>query len=112
MPKVTARATSLHFLQANEPSAVSRFDGPGYRWLKETLTIFYPEVLFVPGLTAGSTDARQYEHICDTCLRCSPFIAEPDDVHMGVHGTNERIPIRSYAQGIRVLIRLMELANL
>ena len=39
-------------------------------------------------------------------------MAESADVLTGVHGTNERIPIRSYAQGIRVLIRLMELANL
>ena len=69
-------------------------------------------MLFVPALTTGATDARQYECICNTCLRCSPFMAEPDDVLTGVHGTNERIPIRSYAQGIRVLIRLMELANL
>ena len=39
-------------------------------------------------------------------------MAEPEDVNRGVHGTDERLPIRSYAQGIRVLIRLMELANL
>ena len=35
----------------------------------------------------------------------------PEDVRRGMHGTNERLPIRSYAQGVRVLIRLMELAN-
>ena len=108
---VQDESVSLRFLQANNPSAVARYDGFGYRWLTEALSVFYPEVLFVPALTAGATDARQYECICDTCLRCSPFMAEPDDI-TGVHGTNERIPIRSYAQGIRVLIRLMELANL
>ena len=109
---VQDESVSLRFLQANSPSAVARFDGSGYRWLTEALSVFYPGVLFVPALTTGATDARQYECICNTCLRCSPFMAEPDDVLTGVHGTNERIPIRSYAQGIRVLIRLMELANL
>ena len=101
----------LHLLQANDPSAVSRSDGYGYRKLTEALGSFFRGVEFVPSLTAGATDARRYEGICDTCLRCSPFIGEAEELRTGVHGTDERLPIRSYAQGIRVLIRLMELAN-
>ena len=66
----------------------------------------------VPSMTVGATDAHQYEQICDTCLRCSPFMAEPEEAASGVHGTNERILVRAYLQGIRVLIDLMEHANL
>ena len=102
----------LRFLQANDPSATARSDGFGYRALTEALGEFFPEVTFVPAMTAGATDARRYECICDTCLRCSPFVAESEDIRRGVHGTDERISIRSYLQGIRVLIRLMEIANL
>ena len=110
--KVIADDTvTLRYLQANNPSATARSDGLGYRALTEALTEFYPRVVFVPGMTAGSTDARRYECICDTCLRCSPFISEIADVRKGVHGTDERISVRSYIQGIRVLIRLMELVN-
>ncbi|MCR5577097.1 MAG: M20/M25/M40 family metallo-hydrolase [Oscillospiraceae bacterium] len=101
----------LRFLQANDPSHVARSDGYGYRMLREALRPFYPQVQFVPAMTVGSTDARRYERICDCCLRCSPFMTEAEDARSGVHGTNERLPLRSYAQGIRVLIRLMELAN-
>ena len=101
----------LRYLQANDPSATARSDGLGYKKLCEAMKQFYPEVVFVPSMTVGATDAHQYERICDTCLRCSPFLTEPEDVRRGMHGTNERLPIRSYAQGIRVLIRLMELAN-
>ena len=102
----------LRYLQANDPSAVARTDGFGYRALTDALKVFFPDVLFVPAMTTGATDAHHYERICDTCLRCSPFMAEPEDVHTGVHGTNERLPVRSYAQGIRVLIRMMELSNI
>ncbi len=102
---------TLRYLQANDPSAIARSDGYGYRKLLEALRPFFPEVHFIPAMTAGATDAHQYESICDTCLRCSPFMAETEEVRTGVHGTDERIPIRSYLQGIRVLIRLMELAN-
>ena len=102
---------TLRYLQANNPSATARSDGYGYRRLTEAMAAFFPEVHVVPAMTAGATDAHQYESICDTCLRCSPFMAETEEVRTGVHGTDERIPIRSYLQGIRVLIRLMELAN-
>ena len=57
--------------------------------------------------SAGATDARRYEQICPVCLRCSPFFIPKED-EGGVHGTNERILVRSYLQGIRVLIDLME----
>ena len=63
-------------------------------------------------MTVGATDAHHYEQICDTCLRCSPSMAEPQEAATGVHGTNERIPVRAYLQGIRVLIDLMEHVNL
>ena len=103
---------SLRFLQANDPSEIARTDGFGYRTLKAALKEFYPEVLAAPSLISGGTDARRYEQVCDTCLRCSPFMVDRELMRQGVHGTNERIPVRSYLQGIRVLIRLMELANL
>ena len=37
-------------------------------------------------------------------------MAPPEDVARGVHGTDERISLRSYAPGIRVLIHLMDIA--
>ena len=69
-------------------------------------------MVFLPSMTVGATDAHHYEQICDTCLRCSPFMAEPQEAVTGVHGINERIPVRAYLQGIRVLIDLMEHVNL
>ena len=73
---------------------------------------YYPGVVFLPSMTMGATDAHHYEQICDICLRCSPFMAEPQEAATGVHGTNERIPVRAYLQGIRFLIDLMEHVNL
>ena len=98
------------YLQANDPSATARTDGYGYARLTEAMGRYFQDVVFVPSLTAGATDAHHYEIICDTCLRCSPFMASPEDVARGVHGTDERISLRSYAQGIRVLIHLMDTA--
>ncbi len=99
---------SLSFLQSNPPSAIARTDGIGYAALQEALKEHYQNVVFFPFATAGATDARQYEQICDTCLRFSPFMSPESDTKTGVHGTNERISLRTYAQGIRTLITFMK----
>lgn len=101
---------SMRFLQSNDPSATARSDGYGYRMLTASMGRYFRDVVFLPSLTAGATDAHHYEILCDTCLRCSPFMAPPEDVARGVHGTDERISLRAYAQGIRVLIHLMDAA--
>lgn len=97
----------LSFLQANDPSAVARTDGLGYASLEKTMSRYFKDVVFIPSLTVGATDAHHYEQICDTCLRCSPFMGNLADVERGVHGTDEKLAVRAYAQGIRALIRLM-----
>ena len=99
----------LSFAQANDPSRLSPASGFGYEKLLEVLHYYYNDIVFIPSISAGATDARQYERICPACLRCSPFMAEAAETAGRVHGTNERIAQRSYVQGIRVLIRMMEL---
>ena len=100
----------LRFAQANDPSKLSAASGYGYEKLLEVLNHYYSGIVFLPSISAGATDARQYERICPACLRCSPFMAEDSEVSGRVHGTNERISQRSYVQGIRVLIRMMEIS--
>ncbi len=100
-------SVEMEFLQANPASAEARFDGLGYAELTKALARFYSDVVFVPFITAGGTDAHNYEQICDTCLRCSPFVSPEEEQH-GAHGTNERMSVRSFIQGIRVLISMME----
>ena len=97
----------LRFLQANPPSGIADADSYGYAALLASLGRFYKGLRFIPLASAGATDARRYEQICPVCLRCSPFFIPKED-EGGVHGTNERILVRSYLQGIRVLIDLME----
>ncbi len=109
---VSSSDISLRFLQSNDPSAVSRTNGFGFRTLSETAKEFYKDMVLVPCMSTGATDACRYEIICDTCLRFGPFLAEPEDVESGVHGTDEHIPVRSYLQGIRFLIHMMELSNI
>ena len=101
-------SVSLRFLQANAPSAAADTESYGYAALLGAMGRYFKDVVFVPGMTVGATDARRYERICGVCLRCSPFMTNEAEFERGVHGTDERISLRAYAQGIRTLIYLME----
>lgn len=98
----------LSLERAGNPSKVTPSDSYGLQKLMDTLHRYLADVIALPTMTVGGTDARKYEIVCDNCLRYCPFIGEPADVKMGVHGTNERIPLRSFIQGIRIMIHLME----
>lgn len=98
----------LEFVQKIAPSIPSDTDTLGYITLKNVLEHYFADLVFVPVQNRGATDARQYEQICRCCLRFGPFLEEEDISSEGVHGTNERISVRAYLQGIRVIIRLMK----
>jgi len=96
------------FVVANEASRESRFDTIGFHCLNNVLNHYFRDIVFVPSVNTTSTDARSYEGICECCMRFEPFFEDQGIRAKGVHGTNERISIRAYLQGIRVLIRMMD----
>lgn len=100
----------LDYLQQIGPSRPSDPDAWGFGALKTVLEHYFRDLLFVPAQNRGATDVRNYEELSDCCLRFGPFLEEEDVSAEGVHGTNERISLRAYCQGIRVLTRLMETA--
>lgn len=103
---------------SNDPSRTSRSDGVGFGLLGFVASRYFRDprtaepLPLVPTLESGATDASMYEGVCDACLRFSPFVADAEEIERGVHGTNERITRRSYLQGIRFLIRLVQEALL
>ncbi|MBQ8088305.1 MAG: M20/M25/M40 family metallo-hydrolase [Clostridia bacterium] len=98
----------LSYVQKISASTPSRTDRLGYERLKATLERYFDRLRFIPMQNRGATDARNYESICDCVLRFGPFLEEEDISQEGIHGTNERISVRAYLQGIRVLIHLIE----
>lgn len=98
----------LSWVQKIGPSRPTDPDSCGYTALQGVLEHYFRELVFVPVQNRGATDARSYECVCPCCLRFGPFLEEEDVVSEGVHGTNERISLRAFRQGIRVIARLME----
>ena len=101
-------AVSMEFVQCIPASRPSEMDSYGLKSLQRVLEHYFAPLVFIPVQNRGATDARWYESVCRCCLRFGPFLEEEDISAQGIHGTNERISIRAYLQGIRVLIKLME----
>lgn len=99
----------LDFVQRVGPSIPSDVDAYGFQALKSVLERYFRELVFIPMQNRGATDARSYEQICRCVLRFGPFLEEEDISAEGIHGTNERISVRAWLQGVRVLTRLMEI---
>ncbi len=106
--QLVGKNARLEFIVANEASKESRFDTLGFHTLQNVLSHYFSDIVFVPSVNTTATDARSYEGICDCCMRFGPFLEDEEIKAKGVHGTNERISVRAYLQGIRVLIRMMD----
>ena len=97
---------------ANEPSGVSLAGGWGIEQLRRAAAPLFREpdgtpIFLVPTLATGASDARMYEGCCDQCLRFSAFVGDEAEVARGVHGTDERILERAFAQGVAFLRALV-----
>ena len=89
---------------ASRPSDTGLY---GYRMLIPVLEHYFDRLVFIPVQNRGATDARHFECVCRCVLRFGPFLEEEAIAREGIHGTNERISVRAYLQGIRVLTGMM-----
>ncbi|HEX8145308.1 MAG TPA: M20 family peptidase [Pyrinomonadaceae bacterium] len=91
---------------ANEPSAVSNTDSPGYRALQQTIRQLFQGAVVAPSQVIGATDSRHYAGLSSSIYRFVPMTVGPEDLKR-IHGTNERISVESYAQCIRFYRQLI-----
>lgn len=88
-----------------------RMDSPsswGYAELASCFERYHPGTVVVPSVVRGGTDSVHYEGVCDLLLRATPFRPDPGELARGMHGVNERISRRTYAQGLRLLVAFLE----
>ena len=99
----------IHVLTDNcaEASPVSPTDSPGYRFIEGSICNVFPGVLVAPGIAATPTDCRNYVGLTKNCYRFTPIWTKPEDV-IRVHGVNERISVKNYAQGVEFFLDLIQ----
>jgi carboxypeptidase PM20D1 len=91
---------------AIDSSPVSPVDVPAFEALARTIRQIRPDVTVAPYLVIGATDARYFVEIADNVYRFLPFDVPRGDV-AGLHGTDERLAVDAYADGIRFYRQLI-----
>ena len=89
------------------PPKPADIDGLGYTILSDAIHEIYPDAVVTPFLVTGATDSRYYGEIADNVYRFLGAEVSMEDLK-SFHGTNERIGIKSYANGIRTAIRILK----
>ena len=101
-PGVEVRV-GLNF-DAPEPAEV---DSPWFRAIARAVREVHPDAVVVPGLLPGGTDSRHYAPVTGDIYRFLGFAIPIRDMDR-MHGTDERTNVESYADGIRVLARMLQ----
>jgi carboxypeptidase PM20D1 len=86
---------------------MSRIDTPAFGWIQTTLAEVFPDMLLLPVLATGGTDARYFYDLCESVYRLTPLRLVRDDLRR-VHGVNERVPIEPLGDAVRFYVRLIE----
>ncbi len=88
------------------PAPPSSVDSDIYRAIAQSTREVHPNAVVVPALLVGATDSRHYRELCDQVYRFTGLRLHLDDVG-GFHGTNERMRVDYYADGVRIMMRMM-----
>jgi len=100
-------SVTVEIKQGNEPSRVSSHTSESYKQIAKTIGETLPDVIISPGLMLAGSDSKHYEKLAENNYRFIPMRFGPKDLSR-VHGTNERIMIKNYAEIIKFYIRLLE----
>jgi len=90
-----------------EPSPISPTDDAAWAALQRSIRQVYPSSVVAPYLVVGATDARYFRDLTPNVYRFVPNLMESGDLAR-FHGTNERVSVQGYVQGIRFYTQLLQ----
>lgn len=103
---VASDSISVHRLGGSEPSPISDWVAPGFEVISQSMREVYGDIPVVPGLMVAASDSRHYGKVADNAYRFNPIRLTPE-LLTGFHGTNERISVADYVQGIRGYVQII-----
>ena len=92
-------------------SSVSDWHAPGFSIIAQSMREIHGDIPVAPGLMIAGSDSRHYGKVADNAYRFNPIRLTPE-LMTGVHGTNEHISIKDYAQGVRGYIQIIHNGSL
>ncbi len=105
--KYAGPKAEVKLIGGKNPSKISPTDSRAFKVIADICKSMDPKAIVAPYLVMGGTDARQYEDVCDNIYRYSPFLMDTG-LLLTTHGTNERIPVSSLADGVAFFKRYIK----
>ncbi|MCR4315396.1 MAG: M20 family peptidase [Planctomycetes bacterium] len=93
--------------EGRDPSKVSSTSAEQFISLQKTISAMFPDAIVSPYLVLGGTDSRHYEPLSDNIYRFLPLVFKSEDLER-LHGTNERIAVKDFANCIRFFFQLIK----
>lgn len=97
----------IRLIGGQEPSNVSPTDSRAFKAIEDICTRMNSDNIVAPYLVMGGTDARNYQNICENVYRYSPFLLDTS-LLTKTHGTNEKIAIDSFEDGLAFFKRYIK----
>lgn len=101
---------AIEVRSAREASSVSPYDGEAFELLSRTIGQVFPGSLVGPTLSPGGTDSRHFRGISPNVYGFMPVVFEREDLKR-MHGTNERVSVDGFADGVRFYAQLIRNAS-
>jgi len=95
---------------AVDPSPVSGIDSDAFKNLETTIRSVFPDVVVVPGLIGGGTDARYFYGVSDDVYRFYPIRISPESFSR-FHGIDEKISKENYREMVEFSYQMIKRFN-
>ena len=90
----------------SEASNISDVNTPQFDLLATTIREVFPKTVVVPGLSPGGTDSKHFQGLTPHIYRFIHFDRFQGKIE-GVHGTNEKLSVKSLRDGVTFYVQLI-----
>lgn len=104
LARVVGPNVSFKVLDDPQPSPVSATRPDVTAAITRAVRAYYPDVPIVPYLESGATDGKVYRTAGIPTYASSGLFTKPSE--MFAHGLNERLPVKSFYEGVDHMYRL------
>ena len=94
----------------SNPSPVADTASAGFQVLSDVVGQVSPETLVAPRLVVAATDARHFNEVATNSFRFMGVEVGPHEL-AGIHGTDERVSVASYAEAVKMYYALIARAG-
>lgn len=97
---------SLYDDFGSNPSPVADTSSKGFQVLSEVVRQVSPQTLVAPRLVVAATDARHFNEVAINSFRFVGIELGKREL-AGIHGTDERVSVASYAEAVKIYYALL-----